>query len=123
MNPLLPFVLKKLAAEQPPVSKKELNVIQKEIVKIKPKTEGEKKIVELVGKPQTKGQMIRNAIIGVGSGIGAATVGNLIDREAGKPIMTGRKALRAGVMGITFGAAMPAVKRLIDIEAAKRGKY
>lgn len=105
------------------MTKEELKTIKQEIRTIQPKTEAEKKIIELVGKPQTRGQLVRNAIIGAGSGISAGVIGNMIEGKSRRELITPRGAARSAVMGVTFGAAIPAIKRLIDIEAAKRGKY
>jgi hypothetical protein len=115
--------MRKLAAEESPgLSKKQLQTIKEEIKSIKPQTEEEKKITELVGKHQTRGQILRGTLIGTTAGIGVGALGNLIE-GGGKKIMTPRGALRSAVMGVTFGAAMPAIRRIADIEVAKRGQF
>lgn len=122
MNPLLPFLMTKLAAEEPKITKSELKMINKELKSITP-TKADESIAKLVGKPQTKRQMVRNAAIGAALSVGSTALGNLIEGDKTRPIMTPRGALRSAVMGITFSAAVPAMKRWVDIEAAKRGKF
>jgi len=139
MNPLLPFVMRKLAAEEVPgLSKEQLKTIKKEIKAVKPQTEEEKKIVELVGKPATRGQLVRSAGVGGVGGVATQVIGRSIsggaggmypwigskaDMLSGKAVLSPRALARAASMGVIFGSAVPALKRHLDIEAAKRGKF
>ena len=139
MNPLLPFVMRKLAVEESlGLSKKQLQTIKEEIKSIKPQTEGEKRITELVGKPATRGQLVRSAGVGGVGGVAAQVVGRMIsggaggmypwigskaDMLSGKAVLSPRALARAASMGVIFGSAVPAFKRHLDIAAAKRGKF
>ncbi len=138
MNPLLPFVMRKLAAEASELSKEQLRTIKQEIKAVKPQTEEEKKIVELVGKPATRGQLLRSAGVGSVGGVAAHVVGRAISGGAGgmypwvgskanmlsgKAVLSPRALARAASMGVIFGSAVPALKRHLDIESAKRGKF
>lgn len=141
MNPFLPTLMKKMAAEgqkrwAPALTKGELRTLKQEIKEIKPKTEEERRISELIGRPPTKGQYMRSAAIGAGGGLTAHVLGRAIqgggmspwvgtkaDLLSGKATLSPRQLARAVTMGVVFGAAVPAFKRLMDIEAAKRGKF
>jgi hypothetical protein len=131
--------MRKLAAEEAPeLSKEQLKTIKQEIKAVKPQTEEEKKIVELVGKPATRGQLLRSAGVGGVGGVATQVVGRAIsggaggmypwigskaDMLSGKAVLSPRALARAASMGVIFGSAVPALKRHLDIEAAKRGKF
>lgn len=164
MNILMRFAMAKMAAEelkyrvqvptpygQPPaiqknisklvkrlgegrVTKRELGRIKKQIRKIKPKTEKEKKVEQIAGRKWTKGQYKRYAAIGAGAGMATRITSRAIEgagpwfkrvkgRGALKPVFSPRGMAAAAAIGGIYGAAMPAAKRLIDIEAAKKGKF
>lgn len=91
MNPLLPFLMSKLAAEgsAPLVTKSELKTIKREIEQNKPKSEAEKKLNELVGRSPTKGQLLRAAAVASGGGVATQVLGRVISgpgSHMGKPM-------------------------------------
>jgi len=146
MNPLLPVLMQKLAAEETfrdraerklrrmakktkrkvlelgsgRISRRELRTIKKQIRQQKPKTEEEKRIEQLAGPAWTKGRYVRGALIGAGMGMATHPVSAAIQRQK---IRDPRAVLAAGAVGAMFGSALPAAKRLADIEAAKAGVY
>lgn len=131
-------------------SREELKNIKRTVAAIKPKTEKEKKLTELTGKPYTKGQYKRYASIAGGAGLATHFAGRAIGggkvpwllaelknpavRESiserifrgmvkGETMVSPRQLARAAVIGGIYGAFIPAARRVADISAAKRGKY
>lgn len=128
MNPLIPFLLDKLATEEKKEKRKELRVIKGELKEIAPATKREKYIEELAGRKMTPGQYARYAGIGatvgglqhvLGSAIEGAQPGKTFRQVAFKP----RSLARGATIGAIYSTAIPAAARLADIEAAKRGKF
>ena len=147
MNPLLPVLMEKLAAEEPPsatdrvksklrrlgrkakrsilglgtgkVTRGELRTIKKQIRETRPRTEEEKRVDQLAGRKWTRGQYVRSAGIGAGMGTLAGIIGPKIEGAKIKPRGVGR----AAAIGALYGAAIPAARRLADIEAAKAGVF
>lgn len=147
MNPLLPVLLRKLAAEQKSwteraeekarrtgrkikkelvsigsgrISRKELKTIKKQLKKQKPKTEEEKRIEQLAGPSWTKGRYTRGALIGATLNTAATGLSRKIMKQRA---FTPRSAISSSAVGAIYGSALPAVSRLADIEAAKAGVY
>ncbi|MHA2333767.1 MAG: hypothetical protein ACXAEU_17205 [Candidatus Hodarchaeales archaeon] len=134
MGALVLFLLQKTAALGiEGISKKELKTISKQIKATKAKTEKEKKIEQLAGKKYTKGRLARGAGIGAAMNVGAHVLGTAIEGRKGKGLkrfapsaakmFDPRALIRSGAIGSIYGSALPAVTRLADIEAAKRGVY
>jgi hypothetical protein len=118
----------KVAAEKTYREKrKELRVLKRQVKKITPKTEREKKIERLAGKKWTPGQYLRGA--GIGGAVGALghVAGTAIEGTAPKSFrsvaLSPRALTRSAAIGALYGAALPAATRLANIEAAKRGKF
>ena len=108
------------------IRKKELKAIEGQIRDIKPKTEEEKKIERLAGREWTKGQYTRGAGIGAGIGTAGHVIGSGIEGLGkGKFLanMAPRKVLRTAAIASLYGAALPAARRIADVEAAKRGEF
>lgn len=110
--------------------------IRKTIKAIKPKTKEERIKGKLVGPPITVGKYLRNAAIGAAGGIGAGTLGGLIQGdvrvrpwkvpnpvEKRRALLHPRRLAAGATVGAVYGAMVPAAQRLADIEAAKRGIY
>lgn len=110
--------------------------IRKAIKALKPKTREEKIKGELVGRPLTVGQYVRNAAIGSMGGIGAGSLGGLIQGdvrvrpwkvpnpvEKRRALLHPRRLAAGATVGAVYGAMIPAAQRLANIEAAKRGMY
>lgn len=110
--------------------------IKKAIKAIKPKTKEEKIKGELIGPPLTLGKYMRNAAIGSAGGIGAGSLGGLIQGdvrvrpwkvpnpvERRRALLHPRRLAAGATVGAVYGAMVPAAQRLADIEAAKRGMY
>lgn len=110
--------------------------IKKAIKAIKPKTKEEKIKERLVGRPLTVGKYLRNAAIGSIGGIGAGSLGGLIQGdvrvrpwkvpnpvEKRRALLHPRRLAAGATVGAVYGAMIPAAQRLADIEAAKRGMY
>lgn len=117
------YFMIKLASEKTySERRRELKILKKQIKKIKPQTEREKRIERLAGKKWTTGQYVRGAGIGATVGTLGHVLGSAIEGKKALPI-TGRGTARAAAVGALFGAALPAATRLANIEAAKRGKF
>jgi len=112
------------------VDRSDLKMLKHEVGKVAPATQAEEKAYELAGRPWTKGQYVRAGLQALGAGATAHGVGTLIeggDKELGKTVWSElkkpRKLARSMVMGAIFAAGLPAARRIMDIEAAKRGKF
>lgn len=108
------------------VKRTELRRIEGQLKQMRPKTKKEKKIELLTGRKWTPGQYARGAAVGSGVGVVGHVVGSAIE-GAGKgsfrKLMAPRKVARTAAIASLYGAAIPAVRRLADIEAAKRGEF
>ena len=102
------------------VSKGELRQIKKQIKQTKPKTEEEKRIEQLAGKKWTRGKYYRGAVIGAGMGTGGQMLRAAIQKQK---VLDPRSLTAAAAIGAIYGSALPAARRLADIEAAKAGAY
>jgi len=106
------------------VSRKEMGVLQKQIKSTEPKSKKQQLLERLSGRAWTSKQYIRNAGIGAGAQIIGSAIGNVIEK---KPVFAPKNAIRTlarqAVLGSIYASAIPAGRRLADIEAAKRGKY
>lgn len=91
---------------------------------------------ELVGRAPTPGKYLRGAAIGALGGIGAGSLGGLIQGdvkvrpwkvkspvEKRRALLHPRRLAAGATVGAIYGAMVPAAQRLADIEAAKRGVY
>jgi hypothetical protein len=121
--------------------------IRRSIKVLAPRTKSEEDVRRLAGAPLTKGQIARAALVGATLvpliGVGRRSLTEPIkalarSRGVAKPLRDvvkeslregTREALNPGgivsdvIGGVTFGAAMPVVKRWADIEAARRGQF
>lgn len=145
MNPMVTYLLEKLSEEKPPEikkiehkievlkEKKELKNLKEVAKKVEPETEKAKRIAEIAGRPWTPGQYVRGAGIGAAlQNIGGYATDAIIGEKTPAVHQIFRKGERGKgwrqtaartLMGSLYGAAIPALKRQIDVEAAKRGKY
>lgn len=141
MHPLLPFLIDKIAAEEPGLidkakskvkgviddlnrpnlKRQEIRLIKQQIRESKPKTQKEKHIEQLAGKKWTKEKFLRAGAIGATMGTAAQGIGSFI--EGSKAGRRPRSLARGAVIGAMLGAATPAATRFADVEAAKRGLY
>jgi len=106
--------------------------IRTSLQQMAPKTKSEREVVELAGRPMTRGQIARS--IGIGAtvvpviGVGRRSIG-LIGRKMVPGRTVAQEIANVGsvagdaISGVTFGAALPVVKRWADIEAARKGKF
>lgn len=143
MNPLMPFLLNKIADDEElsrfgklkkklkkkwsdigtsGIRRRELRAIKKQIKAGKPTSEKEKAVERLAGKGWTKGKFLRGAAIGGSIGALGQAVGSVVEGTTKKGLRP-RSLARGAVVGAMMGAASPAAARLADIEAAKRGVY
>lgn len=111
---------------KPPTRKKEEKVLKGQLKKVKPKTKREQQIERLTGRRWTAGQYARGAGIGaavgtVGHVLGAAVEG--AGKGKFKELITPRRIGRTAAIASLYGAALPAARRIADVEAAKRGAY
>jgi hypothetical protein len=102
------------------ISRKQLKTIKSQLEKKKPKTEEEKRIGQLAGPKWTKGQYYRGALIGAGLTTGGQLIRAGIQKQK---VLDPRALIAAGTVGAIYGSALPAARRLADIEAAKAGVY
>ena len=111
---------------KPPTRRKETKLIEGQLEQVKPKTKREKRIERLTGRKWTPGQYIRGGAIGAGIGTAGHVVVAAIE-GAGKgkmrELMAPRKVARTAAIATMYGAALPAARRIADVEAAKRGKF
>lgn len=171
MNVMLRFMLAKMAAEsiisapteikstlqqahdmstgKVRVSKQELGNVKKTLKQLAPKTEKEKTLEELSGRPFTKGQYKRYAALagtaGIATHFGGRAIGGgttpwihgtspagvlessgkriLRGLKSGETMISPRQLARAAVIGGIYGAMIPAWRRIADTQAAKKGKF
>jgi hypothetical protein len=145
MNPMVAYLIEKLSEEKPPEiediehkievlkEKKELKNLKEVAKKVEPESEKAKRIAEIAGRPWTPGQYGRGAAIGAAiQNLGGYASDAMIGEKTPALHEIFRKGQRAHgwrqtaartLMGSLYGAAIPALKRQIDVEAAKRGKY
>lgn len=109
-----------------PTRKREAKVIKGQLRKVKAKSKRERQIERLTGRRWTGGQYARGAGIGAAVGTVGHVVGSAIE-GAGKgrfgELMAPRRVGRTAAIASMYGAALPAARRLADVEAAKRGKF
>lgn len=125
----------KIAVYTGDFSRQEKKNIRKTIREVKPKTREEQMREQLVGRARTPGQLARHSAIGALGGIGAGSLGSLIQRDVSilprginlaerrRAILHPRRLASGAAIGSIYGALVPAVQRLADIESAKRGMY
>jgi hypothetical protein len=112
--------------KKPAAKKRENRLIKKQLKEMKPKTRREKQIERLTGRKWSPGQYGRGAAIGAGVGTAGHVVGSLIEgagKGTVKELLTPRKVARTAAIASLYGAAIPALRRAADVEAAKRGKF
>lgn len=108
------------------VKKTELRKIEGQLKQMRPKTEKEKKIERLTGRRWTPGQYARGAAIGAGVGTVGHVIGSAIEgagKGKFKSLVAPRRIARTAAIASLYGAALPAARRIADVEAAKRGKF
>jgi hypothetical protein len=110
--------------------------IRKALREVKPRTREERLRESLVGRPYTPGQYLRSAAIGALGGVGAGSLGGLIQKdvkvfpssvkliaEKRRALLHPRRLAAGATVGAIYGSLIPAAQRIADIEAAKRGLY
>lgn len=111
---------------QAPTQKKQEKVIKGQLKKVEAKSERERQIERLTGRKWTPGQYARGAGIGAAVGTAGHVIGSLIE-GMGKgrvaELMAPRRVARTAAIASLYGAALPAARRIADVEAAKRGKF
>lgn len=115
------------------VTGKQLKVIKKQVKQVQAKSDKDRQIERLSGRKWTKNQYIRGAGIGAGVGAAAHILGTAIGGAGPavggvkpslvKAMANPRSLVRGAAITALYGSALPAARRLADIEAAKRGKY
>ena len=108
------------------IKKKELSTIKKELKAVKAKSEKEKAVEKLTGRKWTRGQYGRGAAIGAGVGTVGHIIGSAIEGAGTgrfKELVRPRRVARTAAIASLYGAALPAARRVADVEAAKRGAF
>lgn len=83
----------------------------------------EQAVEEMAGKAHTPGQSLRYAGLGAGAGLGLRALSAAIDPGLRGAAFKPRSMANAAITGAIYGGALPVARRLLDIEAAKRGAF
>lgn len=125
----------KIAYEAELTSEERRN-LRKALKSSRAKSREQKLREDLVGASPTPGKYVRGAAIGALGGIGAGTLGGLIQGdvrvrpwkvespvEKRRALLHPRRLAAGATVGGIYGALVPAAQRFADLEAAKRGMY
>ena len=77
----------------------------------------------MAGKAYTPGQTARYAGLGAAAGVGLRAINAAIDPVLRRTAFKPRGLASAAVTGAIYGGALPVARRIMDIDAAKRGKF
>jgi Tfp pilus assembly PilM family ATPase len=105
--------------------------LQETIKTLQPANKREREIEALLGRRMTKGQYARYAAAGTLAGLISQAVTTVVDAESPAELLKtlkspkelGKKGLKAAITGTLFATAIPVIKRELDYQAVKRGKY
>jgi len=119
------------------ISEQHAQNIQSTLAKKQPRTKEERQIQSIVGARPTPGQMGRHVLIGAGGGLATHLIGSAIEggnkwipdmsegvvkgllRQRQKTVLHPRSLARAAAVGSMVAGAIPAAKRIWDIQTAR----